>query len=198
MTSRTSGMTTGATHKRKHDYDPLRKWGLKPNDPGTGGSGSGTGTGSGGALGATYVFGGHVVSNSNVAASSMFVGETMGREAQARAKRKMGDGRVKEREDVLVSRMVGKGRRKSEGGVLVKGNPRTEREEDDDVESGSEGDGRERKNKPLYSAEFVKSLGFDPSLKAGIGIGGGSGVSKSVQEKVFVFFLFHIFIANGS
>jgi hypothetical protein len=52
--SRTSGMSTSATHKRKHDYDPLRKWGLKPNDPGTGSSG--TGSGSGGALGATYVF----------------------------------------------------------------------------------------------------------------------------------------------
>jgi hypothetical protein len=41
------------------------------------------------------------VSNSNVAASSMFVGEKMGREAQARAKRKMGDGKVKEREEVV-------------------------------------------------------------------------------------------------
>lgn len=185
-------MTTTATHKRKHDYDPLRKWGLKPNDPGTASSGPG------GALGATYVFGGHVVSNSNVAASSMFVGETIGREAQARAKRKMGNERVKEGEEMLVSRMVKKGRRKGDGGVLVKGKRRAEREEEeedgDEDESGSEGERREKRIKPLYSAEFVKSLGFDPSLKTGIGGGSGSGVSKSVQEKVRVLFGFTVLL----
>ena len=101
------------------------------------------------------MFGGHVVSNSNMPASNLFVSETMGREAQARARRKRGGGKDKEAEEALVLRMG---------------------------EKGKELEGR----KVLYSATFVKKLGFDPS-SAGVK-GSGDGMNKDVQEKVCCFF----------
>ncbi|TFY70765.1 hypothetical protein EVG20_g2240 [Dentipellis fragilis] len=73
----TSGMSNTAASKKKAVYDPRRQWGLKPE-------GDAIQTDSGGA---TYVVSGHVVSGSS-AARGMFVGENMGREAQARAQRK--------------------------------------------------------------------------------------------------------------
>jgi hypothetical protein len=58
----------------------------------------------------------------------------------------------------------------------------------------------EKQIKPLYSAEFIKSLGFDPSLKAGIGVGGGSGsgVSKAFRKRYELFwFHFHCLLLNS-
>ncbi|KAA1474170.1 hypothetical protein DENSPDRAFT_803680 [Dentipellis sp. KUC8613] len=73
----TSGMSNTAASKKKAAYDPRRQWGLKPE-------GDAIQTDSGGA---TYVVSGNVVSGSS-AARGMFIGENMGREAQARAQRK--------------------------------------------------------------------------------------------------------------
>jgi hypothetical protein len=69
-TSRTSGL--GNNSKKKPAYDPARQWGLKPEDSSSG---------------STYVFSGHVISGSAGDSRSMYVGETIGREAQAKASR---------------------------------------------------------------------------------------------------------------
>ena len=68
-------MSTHAKKAKKAEYDPARQWGLKP-EPDSGGGG-----------GATYFVEGHVVAGSNDA-KSLFVAETIGRDAQARASRK--------------------------------------------------------------------------------------------------------------
>ena len=148
--NRTSGLTTSSKSTRKHDYDPLRQWGLKPE---------------GVSNGATYIVSGHVVSGSNSDSRTLFVSETMGREGQARAKRKTAgkdaDRALKlllERDrdgmrDVMKAReFSGKGKLGAE-----KGKGKETDEKDDSVQS-----------KGAYSASVIKSLGFDPSLKPGV------------------------------
>jgi minichromosome maintenance protein 10 len=74
-----------SSHKRKAAYDPQRKWGLSPAASGSSSQAE--------AEGATYVVAGHIVA-SNAAAGGkqqqhdMFLKETLGREAQARAARR--------------------------------------------------------------------------------------------------------------
>ncbi len=65
-----------ATAKKKPVYDPARQWGLKPEGSST-------------APGATYVVSGHVISGSTADPRNMYIGEQMGREAQAKAARKL-------------------------------------------------------------------------------------------------------------
>ena len=65
-------MGTSAKASKKNAYDPARQWGLKPESE---------------APGATYVVSGHVVSSSDM--RSMYSAENMGREAQAKAVRKV-------------------------------------------------------------------------------------------------------------
>lgn len=65
-------MSTSNKPVRKPAYDPARQWGLKPEASASG-------------SGATYVIQGHVVGPS---VGSAYVAETMGREGQAKAKRK--------------------------------------------------------------------------------------------------------------
>ncbi|THH12507.1 hypothetical protein EW146_g7635 [Bondarzewia mesenterica] len=74
----TSGLSTAAP-KRKPAYDPAQKWGLKP-DPDKGSLAPNDGGG------ATYIVSGHVVSSSQ--SRGLFVGESLGRDAQAKAQRK--------------------------------------------------------------------------------------------------------------
>lgn len=88
-TRRTSGLSTAA--KRKPKYDPARQWGLTPLESSLSADPN---------VGTTYVVSGHIVgsnsasgpnSNSNSGAGAgngLFVGETLGREAQARAMRR--------------------------------------------------------------------------------------------------------------
>ena len=73
--------------KVKSEYDPRRKWGLQPSTS-SGGSGGRVDSDSGGAA---YVISGHVASHST---SSLFVNESLGREAQRKDARK-----EKEREE---------------------------------------------------------------------------------------------------
>ena len=76
----TSGMSTSSGPVRKPVYDPVRKWGLKPEPSAVGGTGGS----------ATYVVSGHIVGGPAGDSRSVFVAETMGREGQAKAKRKFG------------------------------------------------------------------------------------------------------------
>ncbi|KAI0718404.1 hypothetical protein C8T65DRAFT_763318 [Cerioporus squamosus] len=167
----TSGMKTSA--KKKPEYDPARQWGLKPETQ---------------ASGATYVVSGHVISGA--ASQPMYIGETVGREAQAKAARKLAAdsdkalqrllSRDKEGTKALVSAREfakrkaeaakeekgkkGKGKDKGKG----KGKEKTEVVKNGDMSSKSEADGdEEQPRKNAYSAELIKQLGFDPTAKDG-------------------------------
>jgi minichromosome maintenance protein 10 len=176
---RTSGMssTASSTHKRKTAYDPQRQWGLKPEDGSIGD-------------GATYVVSGHVVSGTSSDPRTMYLSETIGRDGQAKAKRKMGGGKdaadrtlkaLLERDKEGMKTVM---RAREAGKVLIKSQEgRKERSKCDqgkgkrkqgvDVaeerESDEEPDAREgeRKRQSSYSAGVIRSLGFDPSAKMG-------------------------------
>ena len=61
--------------KKKPAYDPARQWGLKPETSASSSS--------------TYVVSGHVVSGSGADLETLYIGENVGREAQAKAARKL-------------------------------------------------------------------------------------------------------------
>ncbi|EIN05263.1 hypothetical protein PUNSTDRAFT_146103 [Punctularia strigosozonata HHB-11173 SS5] len=169
----TSGMSSKATHKRKHDYDPRRQWGLKPEDNHLDGGG------------ATYVVSGHVVSGSGSGVgegglgAGLFVGESLGREVQAKAARKKA-GREAERTLKLLVERDREGMRavvrareavttRKENAKDTKGKEKEkEKEKEKAVENDGAVKGSESK-KGGYSAAIIKNLGFDPALKAGHG-----------------------------
>ena len=177
--SRTSGMSASSTssslHKRKTVYDPQRQWGLKPEDGSIGD-------------GATYVVSGHVVSGTSSDPRTVYLSETIGRDGQAKAKRKMGKDAdralqallERDREGmktVMRAREVGKVLVKSEQGGKSeqgkkdgKGKRRQVADDmEDGEESGEERDicGTEKKQQSSYSAGVIRSLGFDPSMQMG-------------------------------
>lgn len=154
-------MSGTSAHKRKAQYDPARQWGLKPEES---------------TRGSTYVISGHVVGGSNFDPRNMYVGETIGREGQAKAQRKsVGDGdRVlksllkRDRtgmQAVMLAReanSIASGSAKSGerrgGKATVKSEKRpVSRDNSDTLPSG----------KSAFTAEIVKQLGFDPTLKVG-------------------------------
>ena len=178
---RTSGMssTASSTHKHKTAYDPQRQWGLKPEDGSIGD-------------GATYVVSGHIVSGTSSDPRTMYLSETIGRDGQAKAKRKMGGGkdaadrmlkallerdkegmktvmRAREAGKVLIKSEAGrKGRSKCDQGKgkRKQGVDDAEEEEDKSDEEPDAPEG-ERKRQSSYSAGVIRSLGFDPSTKMG-------------------------------
>ncbi|KAJ7799774.1 hypothetical protein B0H14DRAFT_3114040 [Mycena olivaceomarginata] len=100
---RTSGMSMTAG-KRKADYDPRRKWGLKPLDESSG---------------ATYLVSGHIIHAGRVdPRDSLFVSENIGREGQAKAARKpCGKGGRADTQGAAGARCGGhEGRHEGEGG----------------------------------------------------------------------------------
>jgi len=190
---RTSGMTTSSAHKRKSAYDPMRQWGLKPEESTSGNS-------------ATYVLSGHIVSGASSDLRSVHLAESMGREGQAKAKRKLAakeaDRALKEllQRDKEGMKAVMKAREKRAGNDkgndkgTIKGASRTvvekkrtkkgldsdeeESEDDDDFQSQDDS-----MRKTTYSAGVIKSLGFDPSMKPGQ----RRVENKDIQNKVRVF-----------
>ncbi|OCH85041.1 hypothetical protein OBBRIDRAFT_343267 [Obba rivulosa] len=164
----TSGMTTQA--KKKPAYDPARKWGLTPEDSG---------------VGSTYVVSGHIVSNGSDP-RSLYVSETVGRDAQAKAARKLSSKdtdlalrkllqRDKEGTKALAkAREFVKHAQQSESGKGVEGKAKGKGKASDakdiqlvslDSEESEEEDERPKKN--VYSAELIRQLGFDPTAKDG-------------------------------
>ncbi|KAG1740634.1 hypothetical protein EDB19DRAFT_1895312 [Suillus lakei] len=180
----TSGMTASSSKKRKPDYDPQRQWGLQPSEA----SGSRGGN-------ATYVVSGHVVSGSNRDVSSMFVAENMGREGQARAKRKLIQDADRELKGLLERdkegmRAVAKAReigtmtakRASDGAKDKKSAKGKQRARD--AGADSEFDDAEISGVPqtklAYSADIIKKLGFDPAAKTGQ----KRAAHSAVQDKI--------------
>ncbi|KAF5326425.1 hypothetical protein D9611_001046 [Ephemerocybe angulata] len=88
FTAGTGGMSTSTVVKRKHDYDPARQWGLAPSLTSTSSS-------------STYIVSGHIVKNSQ---ASMFNSENMGREGQAKAKRKLANDEVERQLKKMLER----------------------------------------------------------------------------------------------
>ena len=85
--NRTSGMSMGSSsQKRKAAYDPQRKWGLAPANNGSAVSPSPSSQVDAG--GPTYVVAGHIVAGVAGGKHDMFLKESLGREAQARAARR--------------------------------------------------------------------------------------------------------------
>ncbi|KAI0818905.1 hypothetical protein BC629DRAFT_1636550 [Irpex lacteus] len=179
----TSGMTTAP--KRKPAYDPSRQWGLQPSSHPSSASAD-----------ATYIVSGHIVSNST-STQSLFVSESVGRDAQAKAARK-----AKEREEEGVL-MEGLRRRDREGvrvlwaarefaerakveakGKDAKGKGRpleaSDNEGGEDSEEGEKEEGEEGKTKlkSAYSATLIRTLGFDPTGKR------KGATAKDVQDKL--------------
>ncbi|EPQ55896.1 hypothetical protein GLOTRDRAFT_40728 [Gloeophyllum trabeum ATCC 11539] len=159
--SETSGMSSNPGGKRRRpEYDPQRQWGLKPE----------LNTGAG----AVYVVSGHVVSGSS-GKNDMFVSETIGREGQAKAARKLAAkdadkalrGILKRDKEgmkaVVKAREFGlKEKEKTKGGVNKKGDAKGK--EKADAPEASEGTS---KVKNAFSAKMIKELGFDPTNKNG-------------------------------
>ncbi|CDO73927.1 hypothetical protein BN946_scf185016.g84 [Trametes cinnabarina] len=159
----TGGMST--MPKKKSGYDPSRQWGLKPDrDP----------------EGATYVVQGHVVSGSD--SRSLFVAETVGRDAQAKAARKLSAvdqekalqkllARDKEGTRALMTAREWSKRKEQEakdgkdkGG---KGKMKQTKHKAVAAEEKDPGDEGEKHRKHGYSAQLIKQLGFDPTAKDG-------------------------------
>ncbi|KXN85238.1 DNA replication licensing factor mcm10 [Leucoagaricus sp. SymC.cos] len=161
FTAGTSGMSNISAQKRKSRYDPARQWGLKPEEP---------------AKESTYVISGHVVSGSDADPRNMYVGETIGREGQAKAQRKAaGDADralksllERDREGMRVVMMARKATNRSStnlgtdapGKTTSAGvSKKTVSFDDDEEVSGS--------GKSAFNVQVVQQLGFDPTLKPG-------------------------------
>jgi minichromosome maintenance protein 10 len=171
----------------------MRQWGLKPEESTSGN-------------GATYVLSGHIVTGASSDPRSVHLAESMGREGQAKAKRKLAakeaDRALKEllerdkegMKAVMKAREThaGKEKDKNKGAMKgasrsVVGKKRTKKELDsDEEESEDDGDVQSKDDnmpKAPYSAGVIKSLGFDPSMKPGQ----RRVENKSMQNKVCVF-----------
>ncbi|EJD05074.1 uncharacterized protein FOMMEDRAFT_81119 [Fomitiporia mediterranea MF3/22] len=180
----TSGMSTTA-NKRKATYDPQRQWGLKPEAANRGVDGE-----------TTYVVGGLVASSGRTQTISN-VGEVMGREEQARARRKAGV-----REDKALSELLVNGKTHCARGdsgdtsrealavvnrarMMMSNARKTGFDESETNSKGkdniasTEGNDVERPQRKTYSAEMVKRLGFNPTAKPYGQIGSRMSAKKS-------------------
>ncbi|KAI5990380.1 hypothetical protein EDD15DRAFT_2170260 [Pisolithus albus] len=162
----TSGMSGSAVaRKRKGDFDPSRQWGLKPettpND-------------------STYVVSGHVVGGS---VGSLFVSERLGREAQAKAKRKLERNTDRELKTLLdrdkegmkavtkareYAAHMSKSPKAASGGKTDKGKQKAQdRLSAENEVNTSPAELTSSSVKQAYSASIIKQLGFDPAAKGG-------------------------------
>jgi minichromosome maintenance protein 10 len=167
----TSGMSMNA-RKRKPDFDPRRKWGLKPLDESSG---------------ATYIVSGHIIGGG--ARDSMYISESMGREGQAKASRKLAareDARVLkalQERDTAGMKAVMKAR---EVGLAEKEEQRASKGSEKGKKKASAADapaatpGASGAKAAAFSAQVLKQLGFDPTLKPGQRRPEGSAIAKKV------------------
>ncbi|PIL27289.1 hypothetical protein GSI_10436 [Ganoderma sinense ZZ0214-1] len=153
----TSGMSSSAAKAKKKDYDPARQWGLKPE---------------GQASGSTYIVSGHIVSGSD--SKSMFIGENYGREAQAKAARKVAAADADKNLKRLLSKnkkemkslpsTAESSKRRAEEVKLEAKEKKAKAKAQPDAPETSEDKQPHRKS---YSAQMIKQLGFDPGAKDG-------------------------------
>ncbi|KAJ7780353.1 hypothetical protein B0H14DRAFT_3586346 [Mycena olivaceomarginata] len=176
FTAGTSGMSMTAG-KRKADYDPRRKWGLKPLDESSG---------------ATYLVSGHIIHAGRVdPRDSLFVSENIGREGQAKAARKLAaredaqilkalQGRDAEgMKAVMKAREVGLAEKeKGEGKQKQKSNA-------GETSATATPDASAPKAMPVksaFSAQALKHLGFDPTIKPGQVRHDNSATKKKMED----------------
>jgi minichromosome maintenance protein 10 len=185
----------GGPQKRKGSYDPQRKWGLSPAD--------GSAAPSSAAIeGATYVVEGHIVAGGK---RDLFLNETVGREAQARAARLAGSrdadmalkkllARDKEgMKAVQVARRFAKTARAKQ---IADGHEKRKDKGDVD-ECGSEEEGEsdddelsnDKPTKNAYSAQVIKRLGFDPTLKSSRGRRADDDPTNMYSKVTFFFIM---------
>lgn len=171
--------------KQKPAYDPARQWGLKPEPSRSQGDG------------ATYVVSGHVVSGGSDS-RNIFVSESYGRDAQAKAARmsstKDADRALERllRKDKEGMKTLAAARAfvkqpiapKKQNDSAEHGQAKKRKRRADDTPEASESSGDEsadgnssRKN--AYSAQLIRNLGFDPTAKEG-----RKAVDLNVQKKV--------------
>ena len=183
-THRTSGLGAGSTSQRRKAaaYDPQRKWGLAPAEDSPAPSST--------AEGATYVVAGHIVASGK---RDLFVNESVGREAQARAARKAGSRDV----DKTLKRLLARDKEgmkavqearafakkiKDQQSTATKparkgGSSGGKKNQEDDnfseaesrSQSEDDSDGSSKPSKNAYSAQVIKQLGFDPTRRSGKG-----------------------------
>ncbi|TBU51989.1 hypothetical protein BD310DRAFT_862590 [Dichomitus squalens] len=168
----TSGMGSSAKSSKKVAYDPAKQWGLKPESH---------------TPGATYVVSGHIVSGSD--SGSMYIGENMGRDAQAKAVRKVAAADTDKALEKLLARdkegtralsaarefskrrvegleQASKG--KAKAGTRAQGSGKTAAKNESERNTAkTDEDGDRRKS--AYSAGLIRQLGFDPTAKDGRG-----------------------------
>ncbi|OJT02547.1 DNA replication licensing factor mcm10 [Trametes pubescens] len=163
----TGGMSMAA--KKKAAYDPARQWGLKPEREATG---------------ATYVVQGHVISGAD--SRSMYVGDNVGRDAQAKAARKLSavDSEKslqrllkRDREGTKILASAREFSKKQAAELKLKEGPAKKKQKrkagkqpESDAESEDDAASDEEDPKPrgnAYSATLIKQLGFDPTAKNG-------------------------------
>jgi minichromosome maintenance protein 10 len=189
-----------SSHKRKAAYDPQRKWGLSPAAA-NGSSGTPSSSSQAEMEGATYVVAGHIVASAAGGKQhDMFLKESLGREAQARAARRANSHDT----DVTLKRLLkrdkegmravqearrfaietGKKKRprvadgkpvEKEGGDVGDGESSEMDDEEDDEGTGGALADKPRSTKTTknaYTARVIKDLGFDPTAKSFRGIHG--------------------------
>jgi len=179
-------MSSTSGPRRKPAYDPSRQWGLKPPEAREPGSS------------ATYVISGHTVNGPGSDSSSMYVAESMGREGQAKAKRKLAgkdaDRALKtllERDKegmkaVVAARTFAMQENHEQGNSAkrektIKGKG-VAKAQDKDCEDESARISESATSKHSYSAEVIKQLGFDPAVRAGHRRPGDSAIQKKVRS----------------
>jgi minichromosome maintenance protein 10 len=162
-----------SSRKRNADYDPQRKWGLSPAE--------GTAAPS---TDATYIVAGHVVAGT-AGKRDLFLSESVGREAQARAARQASSRDT----DAMLKRLLkhdkegmkavqaahefAKNARDKEAKALGSDSrlslEKKKKSEGRASENHGDGDGyvvfvdADRSTKNAYSAQVIKELGFDPT-----------------------------------
>ncbi|KAH9896607.1 hypothetical protein C8Q73DRAFT_686215 [Cubamyces lactineus] len=150
----TGGMSSQP--KKKPAYDPARQWGLKPERE---------------ADGTTYVVQGHVISGSD--SRSLYVTESVGRDAQAKAARKISAvdsekalqkllQRDKEGTKALLS-----AREFSKRNAETVAKDGSKRQKAEKAESKHTEEEMDKPRRNAYSAQLIRQIGFDPTAKEG-------------------------------
>ncbi|KAJ7885854.1 hypothetical protein B0H14DRAFT_3105761 [Mycena olivaceomarginata] len=178
----TSGMSMTAG-KRKADYDPRRKWGLEPLEENSG---------------ATYLVSGHIIHAGRVdPRDSLFVSENIGREGQAKAARKLAaredaqilkalQGRDAEgMKAVMKAREVGLAEKEKEKLRSSTKGKRKQKSNAGEASATATPDASTPKAMPVksaFSAQALKHLGFDPTIKSGQVRHDNSATKKKMED----------------
>lgn len=158
----TSGMSTSAANPsfagrgKNPDFDPTRKWGLLPAATSNHGPASISSSGKG----TTYVMPGRVISMS----TSAHIGETIGREKAERERRRREEDATEDALATLLARDANSFGAKAVQSVRKSQSSQKGKEKEKETESG---DDQEKLAKSRYSAQMLRRIGFDPTMKAG-------------------------------